>query len=415
MSETARQRFVPRSRASVRKQEGPTREEELGAAKDRLIASGRPPSSFGSVDKWNAAVQADANAAVKARGPMAYDTARGELIPSPRARFARLGAEMDAAEAAGADARKKGEEDWKKQTLAEIAFEGPGRARKTEEGSMYQSDTPSGGYVSARSGSKNGIDVAKNMQASMWRDADEAKRAEAFQKGLASSRQVADKNAADRLSGQLAGIGVNMMPTTKDGRLDVGRAEGMLASAKRDQWATDARLDRLAVLMERDARRELSDLRRSKRNRYGKSNARAGDMDEPTTAARMRQLELNLSDGEKSRSGLNPGFWRTEAESEYRNQIAEVKEQRRSAARARARAEVQDKQAAAVRREAESKGRPLTDEEIKRRGYPAWDDEVGWQERMKTDPNAVEIYNMRPVNVSRAGRAMSRVLSAAIA
>ena len=190
----------------------------------------------------------------------------------------------------------------------------------------------------------------------------------------------------------------------QDGNINVDRAkraadlaQGQKAQETFDSWDYDKQLDRDAQAIARDSRSRLRILR---------SAAREGDLN-AAGLAEMQELErtVSLGDNPRNRDGLRAGFWRTEAEDQDRNRIAEVE-------KFRVLAESQQKQADAVRTRTESVGRPLTDEEIKGLGYPAWDDEVAWQEIIKVNPAAAEVYKMRPVNVSRAGRAMSKALSA---
>jgi len=350
---------------------------------------------------------------------MAYDQSQGKMIPSPKARRERLSAELDTAEKAKTEAKKKGDEDWKKEVLQEFVTEAPARSGTTKDGSMFQSETPSGGYVSARSGSKNGIDVSTNMQASIDRDRDKESRLADMR---AQGRDIRDRLVTDRLNA--AGYDWKSAESAnlyKDGKLDFDKAkraadlaQGQKAQETFAAWDADKRLGREAVRIERDARRELSNLRSARVSRYGGVGRREGRALSEAEMSRMRELENMIETGEQNRDGLNPGFWRTEAEDQERNRMAQVESSRRTAERSQALAESQQKQAAAVRTRTEAVGRPLTEDEIKKLGYPSWDDEAAWQERMKTDPSAYEVYKMRPVNVSRAGKAMSRALSSVV-
>ena len=409
-------RFNRRSNKSVREQWGPTAEEERQEAMDRLIQSGRTPSSFGSVKNFESAVREEVNSAREARGPMAYDQSQGKMIPSPKARRERLSAELDTAEKAKTEAKKKGDEDWKKEVLQEFVTEAPARSGTTKDGSMFQSETPSGGYVSARSGSKNGIDVSTNMVKSRDSDREVADRNERFQTALAENRQRA---AMTRLtdSGYDWKSADSSELFKKDGSLNLDKAkraadlaQGQKAQETFAAWDTDKRLDRLAVMKERDDRRRLSDLRSARVPRYGDVGRRAGrDLDE-AEMAEMRQLESNIKQGEEDRGGLNAGFYRRKAEEEDRTNIAAAIDFNR-------RAEAQRKQSQALQTKIQA-GENISDEQLRAANLPARDDEEAWNALIESDPTGEyrRIYNsVREVKTSRAGNAMSRAFAAALA
>lgn len=391
-------RSNPRSKRSLREQYGPTLEEERNEALRRMMDRGETPSSFGSVKDFEAARQREIQAERDRVGPMAYDQAQGKMIPSPKARRERLSAEMEAAEKSVGEAKKRGDDFWKKRVVNEIVFDGPGRAGWADDGEqVYQVEAPSGGYVSVK-----GKDAVANIQASLDRDREEAARAEKFQTALADTkRRVAMTRLTDSGYDWKSEDSAELF--NDDGSLNLDKAkraadlaQGQKAQATFDAWDYDKQLDRDAQAIARDSRSRLRVLRGAARE------GRATDKD----LAEMRELErmVSLGDKPRNRDGLRAGFWRTEAEDQDRNRIAEVE-------KFRVLAESQQKQADAVRTKTESVGRPLTDEEIKGLGYPAWDDEVAWQELIKVNPAAAEIYKMRPVNVSKAGRAMSKALS----
>lgn len=233
----------------------------------------------------------------------------------------------------------------------------------------------------------------------------EAARAAKIADMRVKGRNRALEVEADQLAARLREKGLPDEPRKEDGSFDADKARGMLSQKTFDDWDYDKRLARNAVRLERDARAELRDLRSATRSRFGATGRRDGQAPNQEELARMRELENMIETGEQERDGLRPGFWRSVAEDEDRNRIAGVE-------KSRVLADSQRKQADAVRKKADSVGRPLTDEELKSIGYPAWDDEVAWQELIKVNRSAAEVYRMRPVNVSRAGRAMSKALSA---
>lgn len=393
-------RFNRRSNKSVREQWGPTLEEERGEALRRMMDRGQTPSSFGSMDKFEAARQQEVQAERDRRGPQAYDQSQGKMIPSPKARRERLSAEMDAAEKGKAEAKKKGDEDWKKRAIRDIAFDGPGRAARTEEGSMYQSETPSGGFVSARSGSKNGVDVAGNMQSSFWRDADRDAQLAKVRDNARKIRERIDTEKGNSLVAQLNEAGVTVSPRKEDGSIDLDKAQGMLASAKQNEWAEEKRMLAVGREQQKMDRQRLRDLTRELRN--------DGIRGRYMTAQERRDRENERAGLIASTQYMNDRDLRDYGVRAESNRLADIE-------RSRQVAEAQDKQADAVLTKVQSTGQPPTDAQLKMLGYPDSGDVEAWQELIKTDPVAAKIYQtFRSPKVSSSGRAMSRALSAYI-
>lgn len=369
---------------------------------------------------------------------MAYDQSQGKMIPSPKARRERLSAEMDAAEKGKAEAVKKGNEDWRKQALYEIAFEGPGKMARTVEGSMYQSETPSGGFVSARSGSKNGVDVAKNMQDSLDRDANkEARLADMRAKG----RDIRDRLVTDRLTA--AGYdwkSANSADLYKDGKLDFDKTKRAadLASGRRARdtfaaWDEGDRMLAMGIERQKLSRREISSINKQLRS----DGYRGQYMDPADRDALIARLSGLREEVEKTGDRQLRDYGRDWEAVNVAN-INQLKEREKAqktqgqAARTQAEAynrpmteeeffnvqnfnEAQRGESRSFRAWARSKSGPLTDDELAEAGYPSRSDEKGWSDRIKNNPSLRSIYEeyIRPgKKVSRTGRIMARALAA---
>lgn len=404
-------RFNPRSNKSVREQWGPTLEEERGEALRRMMDRGQTPSSFGSMDKFEAARQQEVQAERDRRGPQAYDQSQGKMVSSPKARRERLSAEMDAAEKGKAEAKKKGDKDFERARKTpgarsyfnadeEWAGWQPSKdgsksrfIRQTDGDELVQIQTPSGGFVSAK-----GKNVASNYDASRY---DEEERLARLAQVRANGRAIRDRldtEMGDKLAAQLKSEGVVVTPRREDGSIDLDKAQGMLASAKQNEWAEEKRMLAVGREQQKMDRQRLRDLTRELRN--------DGFRGRYMTAQERRERENERAGLIASTQYMNDRDLRDYGVRAESNRLAEIE-------RSRQVAEAQNKQADAVMTKIESTGQPPTDAQLKMLGYPDSSDAEAWQELIKTDPVAAKIYQtFRSPKVSSSGRAMSRALSA---
>jgi hypothetical protein len=420
--------------AAARKQWGPTKADEeiqaLGQLADERFDPENPREAATAISE-----RAKANRA--ARGKQVFDTAQGRLVSADRGEkeaekaVQRLGLSAeDYWERNPTSQRTVTVQDWSKDPEVAAAIKsgdisaiekatknardrnrvarglpkGPGTTEGDAAAGRAQSNTAAMGVNSIDNGvtvntgrpalqparsEVEVMDLAREYQAER---ANQQARIAGVRKKFNDNRLEAE---ADQLSARLKEKGLPNEPRKNDGSYDADKARGMLAQKTFDDWDYDKRLARDAVRAERDARGQLSDLRRKERR--GAAT--------PEDRLAMRDLERSVEAGEQERDGLRPGYWRSVAEDEARNKVAGVE-------RSRILAESQEKQADAAKKRAEVLGRSLTAEELQQFGYPSWDDEAAWQELIKTNPAAAEVYKTKPVNVSRAGRAMSKALTA---
>ena len=182
---------------------------------------------------------------------------------------------------------------------------------KDEE--LVQIEAPSGGFITAR-----GKGLTDNLSKAEVRAREEMARAQKFQETLANNRR-------ERAMNRLTDSGYDWKSEDSaalfnpDGTLNTAKAkraadlaQGQKVRATFQSWDADKELERRAVAMQKDARSEERYLRQAQRGAYGLMAQR--ESQSPEGRARITQLQNNLAAGESNRGGLEPGFWRQEAE-----------------------------------------------------------------------------------------------------
>lgn len=356
--------------AAARRQWGPTKADEEIAALGQLADEGFDPKNEKEA-ALGISERAKANRA--ARGKMVYDQAQGRLVAADRGK--------EETERAVQRLGLSAEDYWErnpesKRTAVNTRGETVDVMDMARERQAERADRQNKLAAARKAGRDRGLEMEEEQLSARLKE-----------KGISpeAAATKVEKTYLDELAGTKG---------TRTG-FDANKARGMLAQKTFDDWDYDKRLARDAVRAERDARGQLSDLRRKERRGAATAEDRLA----------MRDLESSIETGEQERDGLLPGYWRSVAEDEARNKVAGIE-------RSRILAESQEKQADAVRKRTEALGRSLTAEELQQFGYPSWDDEAAWQELIKANPAAAEVYKTKPVKVSRAGRAMSKALAA---
>lgn len=325
----------------------------------------------------------------------------------------------EAAKIAGEDARKKGDEDfdkyvkgaktrrreqggWSDDDIQAADYwknwqDNPDGSKsrtaffsKDDDRGLTQIQTPSGGYVSARGGSKNGVDVAANMQASIDRDLDKETRLADMRAKGREIRDRLDGEQRDALTARLKEAGIENAPTKKDGSFDADRAKGMLAQRTFETWDEEKRMlatgkeqqkmDRQRLRLVNQALREgRGDAAALQAEKLGLQNSTQYMDDRDLTAFGKRREQTALADIERAKAIQNS----------------------------------QKNQADALLQRAEAANFSLSDEQLKTFGLPALTDEEGWQKAIAENPFLQQFYNsLKLPKVSKTGQAMSKALSA---
>lgn len=353
-------RFNRRSNKSVREQWGPTAEEERQEAMDRLIQSGRTPSSFGSVKNFESAVREEVNSAREARGPMAYDQSQGKMIPSPKARRERLSAWVDEQDRIEKEAEeyKAKNSDAGRTAIVKDWSEDPevAAARKTGSIAAIEQATknarsrdrvarglPKGpGTPESDTAALGGKNISTKPDAAKVREVSVEELAKGFQDDLLEEternrtrREKVSDYQNELVEKRLTDSGYNWKSAEsadlyEDGKLNIDKAkraadkaEGLRARATLQSWDDDKILNKRAEDIKQNNIRTRNYLRSAQEGRYGLGVLKDAFL--PENQRLLAQLEADFAAAEKSPGSLStPSFWRVKAETEYNNAVRDI-------------------------------------------------------------------------------------------